>query len=621
MTPTNARPCEAGGTGTKAGPSSRSKPSRDDDATDALRDADGCAWQLYAWLWRRNARGESCPGILLPDTAVFGPDGELRAWYFMGKGKARGRAAKDATSSPTILRKHARHTSWPRLLAALEREPAATSATGTPSAACLAHKVTTLAPPDAASPHAACASVEFLDASALRTRLASNPGDRSDAKEAIAQPPRGGILQRRVGCSGEARHAVVCAVWSPSVCLVERRASLRPLHDASSSLPARLVTFEGKASYRWSGPLPLLPNSPIACSVRNACNGMAKHVCEVSQGRHRISRMVAYFRIDDENRCWFTWASSLRVAGAGGGGAKEGGGGEGGSMGNRMGWVPEQTRALDLEPAVVVIGEGGGCAQRRCPGCLGVFPGRDVAWPVPYKTIILHHDRIKPKREGERQEDGKEEGEEEREGSPRGGGVPPTIQREEGPAFTPAKYAILVHNPAFLYKTCAVCMGCCLELSTTAMEDLAAQNPAVTATGTPALAPPPMPATQGRPASAQASFEAVKLRMRARMGTEGERRRGERERPASAAATTARKSARAGAAAAGGRGRPLSALPRTNPPASSPARPRRAKPAWGGRERRKLGGGGPEAEGVSLATFQRVNDLTPEELDFLRQVL
>ena len=37
-------------------------------ATDPLFDVDGCAEQLFLYLWTKNRSGSSCPGVRVPDT-------------------------------------------------------------------------------------------------------------------------------------------------------------------------------------------------------------------------------------------------------------------------------------------------------------------------------------------------------------------------------------------------------------------------------------------------------------------------------------------------------------------------------------------------------------------------
>ena len=40
----------------------------DELASDPLVDTDGCAEQLFLYLWTKNRAGGSCPGVRLPDT-------------------------------------------------------------------------------------------------------------------------------------------------------------------------------------------------------------------------------------------------------------------------------------------------------------------------------------------------------------------------------------------------------------------------------------------------------------------------------------------------------------------------------------------------------------------------
>jgi len=48
-------------------------------------DQDGCASQLFDYLWARDPRtGRACPGVRLPHTIVF-KHGQPRSWYFFSE--------------------------------------------------------------------------------------------------------------------------------------------------------------------------------------------------------------------------------------------------------------------------------------------------------------------------------------------------------------------------------------------------------------------------------------------------------------------------------------------------------------------------------------------------------
>ena len=101
---------------------------------------------------------------------------------------------------------------------------------------------------------------------------------------------------------------------SPNVCLIERRVNAMGLYDASRDMAARAVTFEGNEHDSHSAPL---TGTIITEQIQRACNAIVDHVAEVSSMKHRISRMVAHFRMDAEGKLWFLWQGRPQAPGPG----------------------------------------------------------------------------------------------------------------------------------------------------------------------------------------------------------------------------------------------------------------------------------------------------------------
>lgn len=126
--------------------------------------------------------------------------------------------------------------------------------------------------------------VEYFDEHALRHFL------RSGAKHVTS------VLQRWIVPKGD-KASVIRAVWSPNVCLVERRMNALNLYDGDKEMHARAVTFEGSEHESHSAPL---TGTIVTTQIQRACMAIVDHVAEVSSMKHRISRMVAHFRVDPE---------------------------------------------------------------------------------------------------------------------------------------------------------------------------------------------------------------------------------------------------------------------------------------------------------------------------------
>ena len=121
-----------------------------------------------------------------------------------------------------------------------------------------------------------------------------------------------GIVQRFVLPKG-GKNTVIKAAWSPSMCLVERRVNVHGVTDKRVPMGDRLVTFEGPEHLSES--MPLAPAALLGRKVQFLCNSVAQHVLEVTQGHCRIASMVLHFKVDEDNKLWLLFCSSLRLAG------------------------------------------------------------------------------------------------------------------------------------------------------------------------------------------------------------------------------------------------------------------------------------------------------------------
>lgn len=119
-----------------------------------------------------------------------------------------------------------------------------------------------------------------------------------------------GVLQKFLIPKGEssARHNFqIQAVWSPLVTLVYKRTNKHRLNDKTTPVPERAATFDGLAHLSSES----LVAEGTKARVDELCKTIAKHffVTEHKQ----ITRLVVYFKVDDLDRIWILWASSLRI--------------------------------------------------------------------------------------------------------------------------------------------------------------------------------------------------------------------------------------------------------------------------------------------------------------------
>jgi len=168
---------------------------------------------------------------------------------------------------------------------------------------------------------------------------------------------------------------VVRAIWSPKVCVVERRTNRHAMHDSRFGLLERTVTYEGPSesisfsSYKKNGqpastyprlttdhraspPDHLSEATPLRGSllvgkVERLCWELTEHIAAVTGQRQRIARCVLNFKVDPNDRIYLLWPSSIRLAEAGG--PPSDGPGSSGSSG-----APKRSDPLNVRPQLHV---------------------------------------------------------------------------------------------------------------------------------------------------------------------------------------------------------------------------------------------------------------------------
>ncbi|CAN0454044.1 unnamed protein product, partial [Scytosiphon promiscuus] len=103
---------------------------------------------------------------------------------------------------------------------------------------------------------------------------------------------------------------MVRAIWSPKMCLLERRVNSRQLHDRRYGIYERAVTYDGPDIYSNATPL---RGSVLPTQVQRCCECIVAHVSEVLFKKTRICRMSLNFKIDSRDRVWLLWSNSIRL--------------------------------------------------------------------------------------------------------------------------------------------------------------------------------------------------------------------------------------------------------------------------------------------------------------------
>merc|ERR1719181_1917717 len=118
-----------------------------------------------------------------------------------------------------------------------------------------------------------------------------------------------GILQKFVEPKGD-QNNMIRVLWSPKVCLLERRVNKRRLSDTKLDVYERAVTFEGSDFLSEVTPV---RGPSMVMQVHDVADTIVQHVAAVTGDKMKISRMALNFKADDKDRLWLLFASSIRL--------------------------------------------------------------------------------------------------------------------------------------------------------------------------------------------------------------------------------------------------------------------------------------------------------------------
>ena len=237
-------------------------------------EGDGISDTLLHWLHAKDELGYG-PSLWLPDTVVY-KFGQPVHWYFT------------STVDSKLKKKNKQNLVNVRIEEAFNKR----------SAGCdlVAYYISEVALEGSAESDT---TIEYFDRRGLHEFLYNRWKENN------------GILQRFVEPKGM-HNAIIRAIWSPKVCLLEPRVNSKQLHDQRYGLYERAVTYEGPEHFSAAAPL---RGSTLPSQVQRICENLVAHITEVSFQKHCIMRMVANFKVDSKGRIWFLWSSSIRLAG------------------------------------------------------------------------------------------------------------------------------------------------------------------------------------------------------------------------------------------------------------------------------------------------------------------
>ena len=121
-----------------------------------------------------------------------------------------------------------------------------------------------------------------------------------------------GVLQKFLVSKGESsarRSSQIQAVWSPLVTLIYKRTNKHRINDKVIPVADRAATFDG--------PPHCSEESIVADSTKTRITDLCEKIVHhffVTEHKS-ITRIILYFKMDDQDRIWVLWASSLRIGG------------------------------------------------------------------------------------------------------------------------------------------------------------------------------------------------------------------------------------------------------------------------------------------------------------------
>ncbi len=274
--------------------------------------SDGINDELFYLLWCKNDLPfQQAPSLHLPSTIIY-KCGSPVAWYFTSS--KSGKILKKSKANLLSVRieeeftKHeiagdivAYYLTLPNVFLDGEEDDDATTA-GPAAATSGPHVQTETQHPGtgaSASPTSNSnddTRIEYFDKAGLHRFLFNRSKDC-------------GILQQFVEPQGP-RNSMIRAIWSPKLCVAERRSNIRHIYDRRFGLYERAVTYEGPDHHSQATPL---RGNVLSLLIQDVCKDMVEHIAEVTYHKQRIARIVCNFKVDARGRLFFLWSSSIRL--------------------------------------------------------------------------------------------------------------------------------------------------------------------------------------------------------------------------------------------------------------------------------------------------------------------
>ena len=241
-------------------------------------EGDGLITGFYNFLYKRNTKTmKACKDVLIPDTIVFDHNFP-RGWY------------TSDLKSKEISKRQGKELDASSIYNGFSKTP-------DPAVGIVASYMCSYEEEDKNGVTRTVTDVEFFNEDTLKEFVG-----RKVKKE--------GILQKFLIPKGH-RNSVIQAVWSPKICLVQRRTNCNSIRDklqCERDPYVCAVTYEGRSHHSEEGTCA----GHTTEEVKEICGNIVTHFF---QTEHKmITRMVLYFKVDERDQVWLLFCGSLRVA-------------------------------------------------------------------------------------------------------------------------------------------------------------------------------------------------------------------------------------------------------------------------------------------------------------------
>lgn len=244
-------------------------------------EGDGVSGYLFDLLWKKDLLSSLSVALRIPDTVLYRFQAPV-CWYFTSVDGTIKRKTKGNLNNDRVYEEFVRKSSPSGIVAYYVRTK----------------KPNILSDEPEGDKDDQQTTIEYLDVEGLRDFLFNRQHGKED-----------GILQKFVHPKGD-NNNMIRVLWSPKICLVDRKVNKRNVNDSRFNMYERAVTFEGADFHSDVHPV---RGSSLIQNLQGIAESLVNHVGVVTAGRIVISRLALNFKTDKKDRVWLLFASSIRL--------------------------------------------------------------------------------------------------------------------------------------------------------------------------------------------------------------------------------------------------------------------------------------------------------------------